>query len=82
MTAPSAVVSGDCAHEEWTAHAELIRDRDEGQGPIVAWSVEFTMACVECGAPMLWEGSAAIAVSPDRVEIMLPCQPHPPGVRS
>lgn len=88
MTSPAAVTSADCQHENWTATATMFRDRDTDDGPVIAWSVELTMACVECGAPMLWLGLPFDAlpgrptVNPAGIELSLPCRPHPPGVRA
>lgn len=60
MTPPApAVISGDCEHENWTARAELIRDVDPTKEPPVVLSIELTMTCVGCGAPMLWKGVRA-----------------------
>lgn len=81
MTAPAAVVSGDCAHEEWSATATYTAP-DETDPPNTPWLVKLTMTCAGCGAPMLWSGPASVDVSPDRVTIMLPCEPCPPGERS
>lgn len=102
MTAPAAVASADCPHENWAAQAQIIRETDVEGGTVVAMSIELTMACAECQAPMLWEGRRVVGdglwekrsarpvdhrvteplVSPDRLVISIPCQPHPPGVRS
>lgn len=102
MTARAAVASADCTHETWTAQAQIIRETDVEDGPVVAMSIDLTMTCAACQAPMLWHGVKAGAqsvweersarpkdrqvlqplVSPDQTMISIPCEPHPPGVRS
>jgi hypothetical protein len=59
MTAPAAVASADCPHENWTARAQIIREADVEGGPVVAMSIELTMTCAECQAPMWWKGVGA-----------------------
>ena len=75
------MVTNACRHQDWTAHAVLLRDYDD-DGRLVGRAVEFTMTCAACLTPMQWLGlpvgpsSFLPAVAePAAITAVLRCQP-------
>ena len=46
-----------CRHDEWTANLTRYRDTDD-DGNVTGWSIDLRARCADCGAPVLWPGSA------------------------
>ena len=75
------MATSKCLHDDWQAHAVLLRDTDD-DGALIKASVELTMACVACRAPMRWVGLPVgpssfmpTVAEPAALTAVLPCEP-------
>lgn len=82
MTAPAALATDACQHEQWQATAKVISLTDIEDGPITGWTVELEATCVDCLTYMQWLGLPFDALpgrptvtTPAAITLTLPCRP-------